>query len=229
MESTHDWLPKNHEALFDQSERTTRYLALNRDRLGLGIGTPQGTWLDTEFDGKYLPFLTAYNKWKDPATRTSLFTVTLEEAEEEFKKVYRTLYTGLLKNSPLVSNEDLAAMSLPTRDGGGGGHNPPPTTHVGSSVRLTGPGELEIDYFDQETHKKGKPKGVHGVEIGWVISEVPPEDWGDLTRSSFDTRSPFRMTFERHQRGQTLYFALRWENTVGEKGPWSDIQNAIIP
>jgi hypothetical protein len=35
--------------------------------------------------------------------------------------------------------------------------------------------------------------------------------------------------FENDQRGKTVYFALRWENTRGEKGPWSAIQIAIIP
>jgi hypothetical protein len=217
--------------LFDQSEITMRYLnnGTNRNRMGLGPSTPQGDWLVAEFEEKYTMFAAAFAKWKDPATRTSLITAALEGAEEEFKKVYRTLYNGLLKSSPLVTNEDLIAMGLPERGGGGGGHNPPPTTHVEASVRLLGPAELEIEFTDQESHKKAKPKGVHGVEIGWVISDVPPADWGDLTRSSFDTRAPFHMTFERHQRGQTLYFALRWETTVGEKGPWNEIQGTIIP
>jgi hypothetical protein len=30
-------------------------------------------------------------------------------------------------------------------------------------------------------------------------------------------------------RGKKLYFALRWENTRGEKGPWSEIHSTIIP
>ncbi|MDR2362267.1 MAG: hypothetical protein LBD91_06005 [Prevotellaceae bacterium] len=29
--------------------------------------------------------------------------------------------------------------------------------------------------------------------------------------------------------GKTVYFALRWENTRGEKGPWSDIMSATVP
>jgi hypothetical protein len=215
--------------LFDQSKRTTKYLFENRVKLGFGADTPHGVWLDTEFNRKYLAFTRAYGQWEDPATRTSLLTVIFEKAEREFREIYRTLYTGTLKNSPLVGDEDLVAMDLPARNSGGGGHNPPPITHVGFTVKTLGLCELEIEFFDLETRKKAKPKGVHGVEIGWVVSEVPPEDWDDLTHSAFDTRSPFHMSFERHQRGQILHFALRWENTVGEKGPWSDIQKVIIP
>lgn len=37
------------------------------------------------------------------------------------------------------------------------------------------------------------------------------------------------LTFDENQRGKTVYFALRWENTRGEKGPWSQIVSSIIP
>jgi hypothetical protein len=43
------------------------------------------------------------------------------------------------------------------------------------------------------------------------------------------TRTPFTLEFSGHERGKTVYFALRWENTRGEKGHWSPIQNAIVP
>jgi hypothetical protein len=77
--------------------------------------------------------------------------------------------------------------------------------------------------------KKGKPPGQHGVEIRWAILETPPERWDELVHSEIDTNSPFTLAFERDQRGQKLYFALRWENTRGEKGPWTDIMNVAIP
>jgi hypothetical protein len=50
-----------------------------------------------------------------------------------------------------------------------------------------------------------------------------------LTHSAFDTRSPLKLQFENDLRGKTLYFAMRWENTRGEKGPWSPIMSVIIP
>ncbi|MDR0728658.1 MAG: hypothetical protein LBF19_00825, partial [Prevotellaceae bacterium] len=76
---------------------------------------------------------------------------------------------------------------------------------------------------------RAKPAGVHGAEIAWAILDTPPDDWGALTHSSFDTHTPFRLSFPGDDRGKTLYFALRWENTTGEKGLWSDIQSVIIP
>jgi hypothetical protein len=61
------------------------------------------------------------------------------------------------------------------------------------------------------------------------VSEVAPSRWEDLRHSAFDTHTPLTLSFESDQRGKTLYFALRWENTRGEKGKYSPIASAIIP
>jgi hypothetical protein len=45
----------------------------------------------------------------------------------------------------------------------------------------------------------------------------------------FDTRSPYTFQFDLSDAGKRLYCCLRWENNVGVKGPWSEIQSAIIP
>jgi hypothetical protein len=70
---------------------------------------------------------------------------------------------------------------------------------------------------------------VHGAEICWAVLDTPPVNWSQLVNSSFDTASPFRLSFEGEMRGRRLYFALRWENTRGAKGPWSEIQDTVIP
>jgi hypothetical protein len=67
------------------------------------------------------------------------------------------------------------------------------------------------------------------MELAWAILPAPTVDWKELIHSSFDTHTPLRLTFDGTERGKTVYFALRWENTRGEKGPWSEIMSAIIP
>jgi hypothetical protein len=88
---------------------------------------------------------------------------------------------------------------------------------------------VKINYRDMNERGTAKPKGVHGVEIAWEILDTPPVNWEQLTHSAFDTRTPAQLVFHGEQRGRTLYFALRWENTRGEKGPWSEIYGTIIP
>ncbi|MDR3283731.1 MAG: hypothetical protein LBS97_00955 [Treponema sp.] len=59
--------------------------------------------------------------------------------------------------------------------------------------------------------------------------DASPATVEELTRSAFDPRSPFTLTFQENQRGKALYFALHWENAKGQAGPWSVIQKAIVP
>ncbi|MDR1283137.1 MAG: hypothetical protein LBK99_20295 [Opitutaceae bacterium] len=71
---------------------------------------------------------------------------------------------------------------------------------------------------------------VYGAELLYGIADgAGPLTFSQLTHSVFSTHSPFRIEFAEELRGKTVYFCLRWENTRGQKGPWSEIVSAIIP
>ncbi|MDR2764871.1 MAG: hypothetical protein LBB90_07560 [Tannerella sp.] len=232
--STHhqDWIPANREARYDQAIQTWTYLSEteNRSRMGFGAGTMQGTWVDTEFSPKYNTFLAAFQGWKNPAERTPTKTVKLNEAEDAFVAVYRQLYTGFLKSNPLVTNDDLQSMGMPLRNSS---RTPAriPDTNPDADTDTSQMRRVKISFYENDgIHKKGKPDGVHGAEILWEVLDTFSEvHLDDLKHSSFDTRTPFVLDFTDEQRGKILYFALRWENTRGQKGPFGPILNAVIP
>jgi hypothetical protein len=89
--------------------------------------------------------------------------------------------------------------------------------------------QATIHFWDSATKKRGKPYGIHGAEIRSQILDHAPESVNDLTTSNFDTASPFTLKFDESQRGQKLYFCLRWESTSNLKGPFGEIYSAIIP
>ena len=231
MKSKQDWLPRNHEALFDKARQTVQYLTdpVVRVRLGFATATPQGVWLDNVFTPSYDGFVSAYEMWETPSTRTTVLTAALNEAQAAFVEQYRKLYSGFLRDNPIVTNADLVAMGLPERNSGGRTPAPVPTTVPEGEVRLPSPAVVEIHFRDSGAEHKAKPVGVHGAEIAWAVLDSPPTGWTQLTGSSFDTHTPFSISFPGEQRGKHFYFAMRWENTRGEKGPWSAIQDVIIP
>jgi hypothetical protein len=89
--------------------------------------------------------------------------------------------------------------------------------------------QVTIHFWDSSTKKRGKPHGVHGAEIRWIILEHAPVSVEELTNSDFDTASPFTLKFDENQRGQRVYFCLRWETNTNVKGPYGEIYSAIIP
>jgi hypothetical protein len=89
---------------------------------------------------------------------------------------------------------------------------------------------LVITYRDEGSKRRGKPAGVHGIEVRWAILDTPPVHISELAHSSFDTNPPLTIDFEEDQRGKRVYLAGRWEiSREGEKGPFGDIEEAVIP
>jgi hypothetical protein len=186
-----------------------------------------GQW----FNGEILPkkdlWIAAWNAYLVPATRTPLITFTKTNARKEYEKPLRILVKNLESN-PRVSDDDRRGMGI-TIPSSSKKVIPAPGTFPFATPDSSIIRQIKINFRDSASSSKAKPYGVHGVEVRWSILEAPPVNVKDLTTSSFDTRSPLTLEFEEDQRGKTVWFCLRWENTKGEKGPWSEIGSAIIP
>jgi hypothetical protein len=165
----------------------------------------------------------------DPATRTKGAVREKQEERKIYESQLRKFIKSYLTYNPLLTDHLRKDMGLPIHK----------TTRTPAPVATEAPdmdidtsviGRLIIHFFEKGgKHKKNKPEGQHGIEIRWMISDTHPNRWDDLTHSEIDTNSPHTLAFENYERGKTIYFALRWENTRGEKGPWSEISSAIIP
>jgi hypothetical protein len=168
---------------------------------------------------------------EEPATRTQVTVLAKNAARKVLETDIRHAVAQFLNYNQVLTAADRDMLGLPIHK----------TTHTPSPVAKTYPvgradthmlRRIIIHFADQhagEETSKAKPFGQHGAGIRWVISEVPVVNVEDLTHSSIDTRTPFTLEFQGHERGKTVYFALCWENTRGEKGPYSPIGRAIIP
>jgi hypothetical protein len=166
---------------------------------------------------------------EEPATRTKPAVQAKNTARKTLETNIQQDVKEFLMFNRLVTNEDRDNLGIPIHK----------TTKTPSPVADEAPdadvdtsviGHVGIHFFRKGSrHRKGKLPGQHCVEVAWLVSDVRPTRWDELIHSSVDTNSPFVLVFENDQRGKTVYFALRWENTRGEKGPWSEIYSAIIP
>jgi hypothetical protein len=165
---------------------------------------------------------------EEPATRTKTSVQAKNDARRTLEKNLRALIKEYLSFNHALTNEDRDDLGLPIPKAS---RTPAPVadTYPGFRIDSSVLRLLIIHFFSLGGASKAKPPGQHGVEIKWVISETPVINIADLLHSAFDTRSPYTLEFTGDQRGKTVYIALCWENTRGEKGPWSDIVSAIIP
>ena len=79
------------------------------------------------------------------------------------------------------------------------------------------------------SNSKAKPYGTTGAIIACAVLDAPPAHPGALTRSILATRTPYILEFTEEERGKTVFIAICWQNKKGERGPWSEIESAIVP
>ncbi|EIQ01567.1 hypothetical protein OpiT1DRAFT_00138 [Opitutaceae bacterium TAV1] len=221
----HDYIPSGDERFHSWQETFMAYLIERLAAYGLTteeydtLAAPQAEWR------------TAWEVANNPATRTSPATLAKDNARNAYEHTLRAFVRRYLNENPAVTGPEREKLGLPVYKTERT-PVPVPTEAPSFEVDTSQIRELHIHYHPAGAKRDGaKPFGVHGVELRWAILDAPPSDdiETDLLHSSFDTRSPIVLTFKEGQRGKTVYFALRWENTRGDKGPWGDIGSSIIP
>ena len=227
-----DWLPASHEKLHEMIQLLVNYImdTANRERMDFGATTRNGKFLTEQFVPEVAAYLPVYDAWKDPAQRTHVKQVALEKAEEKLRAVTRKLYMNCIKNSLSVTETDLAAMSLPVPSGERH-HSPVARRAPGFRFEQLDGHRVEVDFFDIESeNKRGKPAGQHGIEFKLIVLKEKREvTIAEMNESVFDTNPPYIFEGTDGQQGDYLMICGRWENTRGEKGPWSEIFVAVIP
>jgi hypothetical protein len=176
----------------------------------------QGNWSEA--------FEIASNK----QNRTKADVQAKDDARKPYEKDLRHFVAQWLANNSKVSNSERERMGLTVKSDTRTPVAVPTSFPVGAidfSIRL----QHTIQFADQSSPRsKAKPAGVHGCEIWMKIDGNAPIDASELSYLATDTSTPYIATFEGKYGGKTVYYWLRWVNTRGEHGPWSNTISAMV-
>jgi hypothetical protein len=219
-----DYLPSNILKFMIFVRNIRAQVAINYSRWG--ISSSEYSVLDPLIAALDAAILISEN----PVTRTSAAIRKRDEARDALEVELRPFIQGRLMNNRRVTDDDKIALGLHVRD-----HKPTPSPDPDDTpaieTRAAAPGVIEVIFGGKNEKGHAKPYGYHGIEVRHLVGDKdhPPVNWSELIHSSFATRSPMKFTFEGLERGRWFYFAARWENTRGVKGPWTEIFAIIIP
>lgn len=219
-----DYLPQS-DAQFDVWQANfVIYAAANTAGLGLVAGdiTPvsnaQAVWAAT-----YTDHLAKQNAAQ--AARN-----LKDSRRGEFEAAIRPLVRRL-QASASVDDGERAALGITVPDPTAT-PAPIPTTRPVGQVDTRQRLQHTIAWVDEATPtSKARPAGVQGAEV-WVkvqpTTEAAPPDPSGYTFLALDSRSPYLATYDGADGGKTAHYILRWVNTRGQKGPWSETVSATI-
>jgi|ERR1044072_3699669 hypothetical protein len=134
----------------------------------------------------------------------------------------------LLRAAATVKDSDRHALGLNVRSTARTAAASPttrPVAKVDTSQRL----RHVISFVDEQTPgSRAKPAGVMGCEIWVSVGPTPPVDASECRYLATDTATPYTAEYTGADGGKIAHYLLRWVNTRGERGPWSQTVSATI-
>jgi hypothetical protein len=152
---------------------------------------------------------------------------TKDAARTAAERLARTLVQRL-QSSATVKDSHRQSLGLNVRSTNRTAVGEPtsrPVATIDTSQRL----QHTISFVDELTPgNRAKPAGVSGCEVWVKVGGTAPTDPSELTYLATDTKTPYTAVFDGAEAGKIAYYMLRWVNTRGERGPWSQTVAATI-
>ncbi|MDR2121137.1 MAG: hypothetical protein LBP64_09750 [Tannerella sp.] len=171
-------------------------------------------------------FSTLQAKVDSPA-KTTVLVAEKNAARKTLEANIRGLVGFRLKN-PVVTDAQRIALGLHVRDTTPS-NIPPPVTRPDMTLHVVDVRRLKLMFHDMDSKNKARPYGTNGAVIAYGVLDAPPANPDALTHTVLATRTPHTLEFTEEQRGKTVYVAICWQNEKGQRGPWSDIESAVVP
>jgi len=216
-----DYIPRP-DAQFDSWQiNFVTYLAANLAGLGLVAGDITAT---TAAQTAWITNYAAHNAAQAVAIGAR---ANKDGSRTAFEAAIRPLVKRL-QASASVSDPERASLGItipdPTQTA-----VVPPTTRPLASVDTAQRLRHSIGFLDEATPtSKAKPPGVIGAEIWVKVGGPPPVDPNELEFLALDTKTPYLAEYAGAQGNQIAHYMLRWVNSRGQKGPWSETVSATI-
>jgi hypothetical protein len=180
------------------------------------------------------PITDSVTDW-DTAFADQVAALAAAQGASQTKNSVRAALEGLVRplikrmqSHPGVTNAHRASMSITVPSTDRTAAAVPESRPVGTidtSQRL----RHTINFSDESTPgRRGKPAGVTGCEIWVKIGDPAPVDPKELHFVAMDTATPYVRDYDGADGNKTAHYMLRWVNSKGESGPWSQTVSATI-
>ena len=169
------------------------------------------------------PWTGAYNKASNKQNRTAADVQAKDDARKAYEKGIRLFVGQWLSKNPKVPNSERERMGLTVKSTT---HTavPAPSSKPVGSVDFSQLLRHTLSFVDENAKgSKAKPAGVHGCEIFSKLGDA-----ADFSYLGTSTSSPYLVQFTDADAGKTASYRIRWVNTRGEQGPWSNPFSAPV-
>ncbi|MDR0525019.1 MAG: hypothetical protein LBG90_04015 [Spirochaetaceae bacterium] len=216
-----DWIPGREQDLIDLIQKWGTVLADS----GKAGAFAWDSGEVTEVLGKINGFLAARRAYEgDNSTAKRL---AKDEAKEEAVDAMRDFANASIRFNKKMDDPAKLLLGIRLKDSTPTAHAPPasqPETAVENTLNHF---EHRVKALNHEG-QASKPGDAYGVRFAWQVGREKPLSGGDLPKTKFSRKTTHVVTHTEADKGKPAYYATCYENSKGENGPWSPIEEAFI-
>jgi len=221
MGSNSDWLPSSKTAMVEMANSWGTKFAVH----GQAWGVPDAATANLAGKAGALQTLIA----TPAAERTPTMNAQIMAAKKTLADVMRDIKKRHFFVPPMT-DADLVSLGLKPKDTVATPIAAPMVRPV-AIVKLKGAGAFDI-HIAPERDISAETKSYYGCKIAYELFEQgapPPVSEKQLTEGRFIRKKRESFVFQPQDSGKKAYFAMRYENSKGDSGPWCPIFSVLIP
>ena len=217
-----DWLPKGEQDLADLDENWKKELEDQTKVSAFG-------WKSDEVNlvlGKINGFFTARAAYKADDSTTN--RLVKNEAKEEAIDAMRDFANSSIRFNKNMNDAQRLVFGIRPKDTTQSAH-PVPTSQPETVVENTvNHFEHRVRALNRGRNDSSKPEDAYGVRYAWQVGGDKPASGNALPKSKFSRKTSFVITHSEADKAKPAYYATCYENSKGEEGPWSPIEESTI-
>jgi hypothetical protein len=214
-----DWIPTREQ---DLAERWKEGLSGTAKQAAVG-------WDAAECAGgagKITAFLTARTAYE--AVNSTGNRIAKDEAKGETVDAMRDFANSSIRFNKKMSDADKLVYGIRPADTAPA-HHGTPAAQPGTAVENTrNHFEHLIRAINPERGDRSKPADAYGVRYAWQAGGEKPASGEDLPKSKFSRKTSRIVRYTEADKRKTAYYSTCYENSRGDTGPWSPVEEAVI-
>ncbi|GAB6392621.1 MAG: hypothetical protein MdMp014T_1994 [Treponematales bacterium] len=216
-----DWIPKQEGKLLMLQGRWAETLSDPVKQEAFG-------WVAADcaaVTDKIAAFAAAKGVYNDVDSREN--RIAKDAAKTESVAVMRDFANGSVRFNRRMSAGEKEFLGIRPR-AVSPGRRPRPVSQPDADVRNTrNHFEHELRALNAEGNAT-KPDDADGVVFAWQVGGERPASGADLPRSRAIRRASTVVCHSEADKGKTVWYAVCYQNSRGDRGPWSPVVEAVI-
>lgn len=188
---------------------------LDTEKVRLGVSNPN----ITELKNLRNEWIVVYPKTVDKTQRTASLTEEKNILREKIEDLLRVIYDDIPESA--LTTDDRNKLNLPERDEVLTPSEVPNFAPTAAFDRISNRMHILRISNPEDPDSKAKPEGADAVEVHRFVGDTEPTD-SDYRYIGDAREHLFESNFEEADQGKRAWYMLRYKNTRGETGPWSE-------